>query len=120
MFKVRKQGKPLLKKSDKLVCHVIELGNISIGVDVAEAGANRVIDEEKVREFVPGAIVILEMVTVFQPIWTNFHHGTVLGTAAWTTIKPDDGSLPIGDVLILEMPEEKIAIVFWGDFDVSV
>jgi hypothetical protein len=46
------------------------------------------------------------MVLVLQAIRTDFHHGAIFGTATWSTIDPNDGSLFIGDMLILKVPEE--------------
>lgn len=120
MLKVREHREPLLEENYKLICHFVELGDIAVGVDVTEAGANRVVDEEEVGELVPRAVVVLEMVPILQPVRSNLHHGTVLGAAAGATIQPDDGSLTVGDVLVLKMPKEEVAIVFWSDLDVPV
>ena len=103
---LREEVKPLLEEDDELVGHLLKLVNVVVGIDGAEARADGVVNEQKIGELVPGAIVVHQMVLILQAIRTDFHHGAIFGTATWSTIDPNDGSLFIGDVLILEMPEE--------------
>ena len=35
-------------------------------------------------------------------------------------LDPDDGARAVGEVAVLEVPEEEVAVLFGGDFDVTV
>jgi hypothetical protein len=103
---LRKESEPLLEEDDELVGHLLEFMNITVGINGAKTRADGVVDEEKVCEFVPGAIVVYQVVLILKSIRADFHHGTIFRTATWSTIDPNNGSLFIGNVLVLEMPEE--------------
>ena len=101
-----KDGKVLLQESHKLLGHLGQLGNVAVGADVAEAGADGVIDEEEIRKLAPGAIVVGEGHVAVDAVGANLHQCAVLGTATGATIEPDDGALLVSDVLVLEVPEK--------------
>lgn len=113
------QGEELFKKLNELVGHFVEFMNEAIGIHKAEASSNWIIDKEKVGKLVPGAIVE-DQVLVLDSIGANLHHRAVLGTATRPTIYPDDGTLLVGDMLVLEVPEEEVSVVFGCDLDVAV
>lgn len=117
MFVFREQGKPFLQEDNELVRHLIQLVKIAIRVDVAEARTDWIVDEHNICEFIPGSVVVLQCVVVLQAIRADFHQGAILGTTAGAAIQPDDRPLLIRDVLVLEVPEEHVAIVFGGDLD---
>jgi hypothetical protein len=94
--------------------------DVIVRIDVAEPGANWVIDKKKVRKFVPGTVVKRQRVFVLDTIRAYLHQCTILGAAPGAAVEPDDGSLSVRDMLIFEMPEEEIAIVLRGDLDVTV
>jgi hypothetical protein len=49
----------------------------------------------------------------------NLHQCSILGRATWSSIKPDDSTLSVRNMPVLEMPEEDVAIVLGGDFNVT-
>lgn len=114
------QPEPLFQKDDKLPGHLFELVDVAVGVDVAEAGADRVVDKHDVGELVPGSVIVHERLVVLEPVGANLHEGAVLGAASGAAVEPDDGPLLVGDVLVLEVPEEEVSVLFGGDFDVAM
>lgn len=120
MLVLGEHGEPLPEELDKLLGHLVELVQVCIGVDITETGSNGVVDEEQVRELVPGAVIVGEGVLILDSVGANLHQGTVFGTAAGAAVQPDDGALPVCDVLVLEVPEEEVSVVFGGDFNVAV
>lgn len=113
------QAVPFLEEYDELGGHLVEFMDIAVSVDVAEASADGVINEKQICELVPAAIVVLQGVGIFQAIGTYLHHGAVFGTAARSSIEPDNGALSVGDVLVLEVPEEHVSVVLGSDLDVT-
>lgn len=99
--------------------HGVELVQVAVGVNVAEAGAGGVVDKEQVGKLVPGAIVDLELVALADAVGPNLHEGAVLGAAAGPAVDPDDGALLVGNVGILEVPEEEVGVVLFVDLDVA-
>lgn len=120
MFVLGEHAKELLEEGHELLGHGIELMDVAVGVDIAEASTNGVVDEEEVGELVPGPLVGHELAVFDNSIRADLHESAVLGTAAGAAIEPNDGSLPIGDVVVLEMPEEQVAVGLWCDFDVAI
>jgi hypothetical protein len=120
MLVFRKQGKELVQELDKLVCHLVQLVDIAVCVDEAEASTDRIVDEKKVRKFVPGAVIVDEVAVVEQAIWSNLHQRAIFGATAGPAVKPNNGALLVCDVLVLEVPEEEVAIVLGRDGDVSM
>jgi hypothetical protein len=112
------QSKPLFEESDKLIGHIVELMEIAIGIDVAETGANRVVHEQQIRELVPGSIVQDQLLSLHS-VGSDFHQRAVLRTTARATIEPNDGPLLVGDVLVLEVPEEHVSVVLGCDPDMA-
>lgn len=114
------QLKELVQEDDELVGHGGKLVDVAVGIDIAEPGSDWVVHKEQVREFVPRAIVQFESFWVLDSVGSNLHERTVLGTASWTTIDPDDGPLLIGNVLVLEVPEEEVSVALGCNFYVPV
>lgn len=50
---VRKQVEELLEEEDELLGHRLELMDEVVGVDIAEASAHGIVDEQEVCELVP-------------------------------------------------------------------
>lgn len=111
---------PLLQEGDELVRHDVQLADVGVGVDVAVAGADGVVDEHDVGELVPGALVVDQRLVVLDSEGANLHQGAVLGAASRPAVQPDDGPLLVRNVLVLVVPKEDVAVVFGGDFDVSL
>lgn len=65
VFILGEQLEPLLQESNKLVSHNVEFAYISVGVDIAEPRADRVIDEEDIGELVPCSLVVHQRVLIF-------------------------------------------------------
>jgi hypothetical protein len=112
------QSVVLLQKDDELLGHDIQLPHERVGIDVAIAGADGVVDKQDVGEFVPGAVVVLERLIVLYSIGANLHHGAIEGAASRAAIQPNHGPLLVRNVFVLEMPKEEVAVAFGGDFDV--
>lgn len=119
-FVMRKDLEEFLEEYDDIVCHGPQFVNITVSVDVAVAHTDRVVDEEEVGIFIPAAVGVYESVVVFQSIGADLHQSAILGTTARTSIEPNDSSLSIGDMSILEVPEEEVSIVLGGNFDMPV
>ncbi len=100
--------------------HLVELVEIAVGVGVAEARTDGVVDKHDVGELIPRAIVVDQRVLVLEPVGPNFHQGAILGAAPRAAVEPDDRPLPVGDVFVLEVPEEEVTVCFGGDFDVAM
>lgn len=92
---------------------------VGVCVDVAETCADRIVDEEKIRKLVPGAIVEDQVIALYA-VRSYLHQCTILRAAAWAAVQPDYCSLTIRDMLVLEMPEEEISIVLRVDLDMPV
>ena len=54
----------LLQEDDELFGHDVQLPHELVGIDVAIAGADGVVDEQDVGELVPGAVIVLERLVV--------------------------------------------------------
>jgi hypothetical protein len=117
VFILREEREPLLQEYNKLICHFWQIMYVAIPIRITEARAYWIVDKHDICKFVPRSIIIFEMFLVLQPIWANFHQGSILRTAARPTIQPYHCPLPVRNMSILEMPKEYIAIVFWADFD---
>lgn len=109
----------LFEKDKELIGHLVQLVDIRVCVDIAKSSANRVVDKEQIRKFVPRSVVQYQSVLVRQPVGADFHKTAILRTATGTTVQPDDSPLLIRNVLVLIVPEEGVSVVFWGDLDVS-
>jgi hypothetical protein len=101
-----KQSKPFLQENNELVCHLLELVNVTVTVDITETCPDRVIDEQDIGKFIPGAIDQLQVSSLPHSVWSNLHQGAVFGTAARTTVQPNHRPRPVREVLIFKMPEE--------------
>lgn len=119
MFILGEQIVPLLQEGDELGGHVVQLAQVGVGVDIAEAGANGVVDKEDIGKLVPGAVVVHERLVVLEAEGPDLHQGAVFGAASGPAVQPDDSALLIRNVFVLEVPEEDVSIVFGGDLDVS-
>ena len=106
MLVLGEQSEPPLQESDKVGRHIGQLVDVCVGVDITEASTDGVVDKQDIGELVPGTIVVYQSVLVLQPVGANFHQCAILGTATGTTVQPDDGSLFVGDMFVLEVPEE--------------
>lgn len=53
LFVLGEDGEPFLEERDKLVSHLIEFGDVRVGVDIAEPGADRIVDEKQIRKLMP-------------------------------------------------------------------
>lgn len=112
------QSIPLFQEGDKLLRHLIQLVYVGVGVDVAKAGADGVVDKQHVCKLVPSALVVGQRLIVLHSVGANFHEGAVLGAASRAAVQPDDCPLLVRNVLVLVVPKEEVAVVFGGDFDV--
>lgn len=106
MLVLGEQSKPPLQKGNKVGSHLGQLVDVGVGVDITEASTDRVVDKQDVGELVPRSIVVYQSVLVLQSVGTNLHQCTILGTATGTTVQPDNGSLFVGYMFVLEVPEE--------------
>jgi hypothetical protein len=106
VFILWEQSIPLLQKDDELVRHLVQLAHKGVGIDVAEAGADGVVDEQNVGKLVPSAIVVDQRLVVLQSVGANLHQGAVLGAASRPAVQPDDCPLLVRNVFVLEMPKE--------------
>ena len=120
LFVLGEDGEPFLEESDELLGHFVELGNIRIGINIAEPGTDGVVNKEQVRKLMPRSIVHCQSLVVFQAVWPDLHQAAILGATPWASIKPDDCPLSISDVLVLVVPEEKVSVMLRRDFDVSI
>lgn len=89
-----------------MVGHLVKFFDVGIGVDQTISSAHGIIDEQEIGKLAPGTVVVAEVVLVLEPIGANLHHGAIFGAASWSAVDPDDGSLLVGDVLVLKVPEE--------------
>ena len=119
MFVFWEQREPLLQEDNKLLGHLVELADVAVCVDVAETGADGVVNKHDVGKLVPRSFVVHQRLVVLEPVGANFHEGAILRAAPRAAIEPNDGSLLVGDVLVLKVPEEEVSVVFGGDFDVA-
>jgi len=115
----RENLKEFLEELDELFCHCVQLVNVAVRVDVAEARAHGVVDEEQIGKLVPRAIVQSQRILVLDSVRANLHQGAIFGAAAGASVDPDHGPLSVRDVLVLEVPEEKVSVVLGRHFDVS-
>ena len=120
VFVFWEDGKPFLEEDDELIRHLVQLVEITVGVDIAEAGANGVVHKHDVGELVPRTIVVFQRLVVLEPVGADFHQGAIHRAAPGTTIQPDDRPLFVRDVLVLEMPKEEVAVMCGCDFDMAV
>lgn len=80
--------------------------DVTIRINVAEASADGIVDEEQVRELMPAAVVVLQGIGILETVGAYLHHDAIFGTTTRSSIEPNNGALPVRDVLILEVPEE--------------
>lgn len=118
MFVFWEDCQPLVHEGDELIRHGVELVNVAVRVDVAEARPNGIVDEENICKLVPRPRVLFQLSTLENSVRSNLHQGAIHRAATGSTIQPDDSSLPIADMSILIMPEEDVAVVFRSDFNV--
>ncbi|KAI6752747.1 hypothetical protein HG530_013499 [Fusarium avenaceum] len=71
------EGKPLLKEVNELVGHLLQLVYVLVSINGTVTGADRVVNEKEIGEFVPGAIVVDQVILILQSIGADFHHGTI-------------------------------------------
>ena len=50
----------LFKEKDHLIGHVVELMNVAVRINIAEACPYRIIDKKNVGKFIPGSVVVSE------------------------------------------------------------
>lgn len=120
VFVFWKDGKPFLEEDDELIRHLIQLMQIAVGVDIAEAGANGIVHEHDVGEFVPSTIVIFQRLVILEPVRADFHQRAIHRAAPGTAIQPDDRPLLVRNVLVLEVPKKEVAVMVGVDFDMTV
>lgn len=112
-------SKELLQKGNKLSRHGAQLMDIAIRVDITEASTDRIVDKEQIGKLIPGTVIQSQRLVTLDPIRANLHQGAILGAAPGPTIEPYHGSLAVRNVIVLEVPEEQVAIVLWNDLDVT-
>jgi hypothetical protein len=59
-------------------------------------------------------------VIVLEPVRPNLHHRPILRAASWAAVQPYNSPLAVRNMLVLEMPEEQVSVVFGCDFDVAI
>jgi hypothetical protein len=91
---------------------------VAIGIDVAEACPDGIVNEQKVRIFIPRSFIESQSAVLVDTVWSNFHKGAILRTTSGTSVDPYNGALLVRYVLVLEVPEKEVAVVLFGDFDV--
>jgi hypothetical protein len=99
--------------------HFIQLVQVAIGVGITEPSADRLINKQQVGELIPRTLVVFQCLFVFESVGANLHQRTIHRAASGPTIQPNDGSLPIRNMLVLEVPEEEVAVARGVYFDVS-
>lgn len=112
-------GEPFLQKGCHLHGHLIQVVEIRIGVHIAEAGSNRVIDEQKVRKLIPASIVHAQSPILLHPIRSNLHHCAIHATATRPSVEPNHGPLAVGNVSILVKPEEHVTVMFGRNLNMA-
>ena len=120
MLVLREEAKPLFQEDKEMIRHLVEFADVAVCVDVAETSSDRVINEKQVGEFVPRAVVVLQFATFPYSVGTDLHQSAIHTTASGAAIKPDDGSLSVGDVAVLVVPEEQVSVMLIVDLNVSV
>lgn len=110
-FILRKQLKERGQEGDEMGGHLVQLVEIGVGVDIAETGPDGLIDKQQVGELVPRTVVVRQGLVVLQSIRANLHQRAIHRATPRASIQPDDGALTIGDMTVLEMPEEKVPVV---------
>lgn len=110
-FILRKQLKERGQEGDELGGHLVQLVEVGVGVDIAETRPDRLVDKQQVGELVPGTVVVRQGMVVLQAIRADLHQRAIHRAAPRASIQPDDGALAIGDMTVLEMPEEKVPVV---------
>lgn len=81
-------GVELFEELNHLVGSIVQLVEVTIRIDVTEAGSDRLVDKEQVRELCPGAVVVCQSTVRLDSVRTNLHHSTVHGTTARASIEP--------------------------------
>jgi hypothetical protein len=119
-FVLREDFKELLQKHHEGIRHLIELVEIAIRVGVAESCADRLVHEEQVRKLVPRAVVVAQCLVILEPVGAHLHQGAVHRAAAGPAVEPYHQPLPVGDVPVVEEPEEEMAIMLVVDLDVTI
>ena len=110
-FILRKQLKERGQEGDELGGHLVQLVEVGVGVDIAETRPDRLVDKQQVGELVPGTVIVRQGLVVLQAIRADLHQRAIHRAAPRASIQPDDGALAIGDMTVLEMPEEKVSVV---------
>lgn len=92
---------------------------IAIGVDIAESGTNRLVNEEQICKLIPAARVILERLVILESVRPNLHQRAIHRAASGSSIQPNNGPLAVRDVAVLEVPEEQVTVGLRVDFNVA-
>jgi hypothetical protein len=119
MHVFREQLEPLGQEGHELVCHLLQLGDVGVGRDVAEAGPHGVVDEQEVRKLVPRPVDHLQLAALADAVRPNLHQRTVLAAAPGPAVEPYDGARLVRDVAVLKVPEEEMTVLIGRDFDVA-
>jgi len=86
--------------------HLIQFVEVAVGVRITKASADGLVDEKQVGEFIPRTLVVFQCLVVFESVGANLHQCTIHGATPGPTIQPNNGSLSVRNMLVLEMPEE--------------
>jgi hypothetical protein len=113
------ESKELFQKLDHLIRGFLDLMNITVRINIAEASSHGLIDKEQIRKFRPRAVVVRQIAFWRDPVGTNLHHCAIHRTASRTSIEPQDCALLVCNVAVLVVPEEEVAVVFGRDLDMS-
>lgn len=114
-----KDGVELLQELHHLVGSIAQLMNVAIGVDIAEAGAHRLINKEQVRKFGPRTVVVCQSAIGLDSVGADLHHGTIHRTTSRASVEPQYCALLVCDMTILVVPEEEVPVVFGCDFHMT-
>ena len=119
MLILRKHAEPLLQERDYLSCHPVQAMDQRVSIHIAETSTHRVVDEQYVRELIPATFAVPQSSIFIDPVRPNLHQRTIHTAATRPAVEPNDGALSVRNVSVLEEPEEEVAMVLRGDFDVA-
>ena len=71
--KVWKHLEKFLEECHEIVGHLVKLVDVAIGVDIAETCSDGIVDEQKIRKFVPRPFVESQSAVLVYSVWPNFH-----------------------------------------------
>ena len=103
-----------------MIGHLIKFVQVAVGIDVAEASSNRLVNKKQISEFIPRSVVVFQIASFSDSIRSDLHERAIKGATSRPAVQPNDGSLLVRDVSVLVVPEEQVSVVLWIDFDVSV